>query len=234
MQNQTFDAILQVTSLIASIVSVVLAIVAIFLSFWFYDRSAKSSREVETATNAVRDSVHQLDRLLELLRSDAFSMVRGTLTAYEKRLLSDHASLEESEQLTETRINEKVAHLRAEMRAELISVVGKVEQTDPHVPSVRQRLEQVVDKAIDQSVKADREAREENIQDHLLSYLSTLPAEDPTMRVMKIALHFRDRFVPADICKGLVELRQANAIEFDRKIDHWTDITGDVSFTRLT
>ncbi|HBB93935.1 MAG TPA: hypothetical protein DC054_00970 [Blastocatellia bacterium] len=239
MDSHTLDLVLQIASLlasavslVASVASLVLAAVAILLSYMFFRLSAESSNGIQASTHAIDNSVTQLDRLFELLHTETFQIVRGTISAYEKRFLADPAIVEESEQLAVTKTNEKIEQFKADMRTELETAVAKFGKTEAQLSPVRQQLEKVLDMAIDGSLNADREAREENIKDHLLSYLNELSSSDSAMPVMKVALHFRDRFRPADILKALIELKQDGRIDFDRKIDHWSDISGDVMLIR--
>lgn len=231
--DQEWDKIIQAFSLLASIVSVILAIVAIGLSFLLHRKSAESSRKIEASNVLIGSSVTRLETLWAVVHAQTNSMLEKTVSTISKLAFSNAASVEQTEQIAENKTIEKVEQLKTVMKSELGSVIGKIGHTDAGVGSIRKQLEEVIDEAIIRSVGADREAREETVKDHLLSYFKSLSPDNPTMPIFNIVFHFRDRFRPTDILRALVELSQEGTIQFDRSIDDWTDITSDLTFKYL-
>jgi Na+/melibiose symporter-like transporter len=65
MQNNIWEITVQIISFLASVASLVLAVVAIWLSFKFYNMSERSSGKIEEATRAIAASVDRLERVLK-------------------------------------------------------------------------------------------------------------------------------------------------------------------------
>ena len=63
----------------ASIVSVVLAIVAIWLSVTFYRLSNDASGEIKSASKDIGASVSRLEKVFDNLYSDTFTMMKDTV-----------------------------------------------------------------------------------------------------------------------------------------------------------
>jgi uncharacterized phage infection (PIP) family protein YhgE len=226
----TWNVITQAISLAASITSLAMSIVAIWLSIKFYHRSEDSSKKLEEINREIKASIVKLETIFNSLYSNVYSMLHEIVR---KRFMLDTNSVEETEQLAESKTNERVEQLKADVKSELDSVVERVGQTDAKLSNLRQQLEGVVEKAINRSIEAGREAREENIKDHLIAHLKTLAPSNLDMPVVALVFHFRDIFWPPDILKALVELNQEGVIEFDRAIHHWSEITGDLTFKCL-
>lgn len=71
---------LEILSLVASIASVILALLAIWLSFAFFKLSSSASKSTEEAAKGISASVERLEKLFDKLYADTFSMMRETVT----------------------------------------------------------------------------------------------------------------------------------------------------------
>ncbi|MDQ5845545.1 MAG: hypothetical protein M3539_09650, partial [Acidobacteriota bacterium] len=83
----------QAVALLASMASLALAIVAIWLSFKFYTMSIHSSEKIEEANRAIGASVDRLEKVFQMQYSDTFSMVRDTYADFRKRLMPETAAV---------------------------------------------------------------------------------------------------------------------------------------------
>ncbi|HZH32396.1 MAG TPA: hypothetical protein VEY11_16645 [Pyrinomonadaceae bacterium] len=231
MQADTWDIIIQAVSLLASMASLALAIVAIWLSFKFYTMSVHSTEKIEEANRAISASVDRLEKVFQMQYSDTFSMVRDTYSDFRKRLLTDTTSASQAEQLVESKADEKIEQLRTEIQSELSNVVNRIGQTDSQISSVQQQISQVVDKAIVRSREVDKEAREETLKERLLSYLSIRPSKQ--WEVDEVVTYFRNEFKLTDILKALFEISQDGTINFDTAISTWGDLFPNTTFKKV-
>jgi len=79
---------IEIISLVASVASLILATVAIWLSITFYKMSSQASRATEDAAKGISASVERLENIFEKLYSDTFSVMRETVTDMRKHILA--------------------------------------------------------------------------------------------------------------------------------------------------
>jgi uncharacterized membrane-anchored protein YhcB (DUF1043 family) len=77
---------MEVTSIIASVVSVILGIFAIWLSITFYKMSDRISNEIKIASKDISSTVSRLEKLFESLYSDTFSIMKETYSDMRKHV----------------------------------------------------------------------------------------------------------------------------------------------------
>jgi len=228
--NETWNVVVQAVALLASMASLALALVAIWLSFKFYNMSIRSSEKIEEANRAIGASVDRLEKVFQMQYSDTFSMVRDTYTDFRKRLMPETTAVAQVEQLAENTADRKVEELRTEIKAELTKIVDRVGQTDAQLGSVRTQLEGVVDKAIVRSRKVDQEAVEETLKAAISSYVATIPfGSRKTMS--EVVDHFR-KYRTIDVLKIFVELNKGGTIKFDdQEIKTWAHLRPETTFS---
>lgn len=72
-----FESALSATSVIASIASLTLAIVAIWLAFKFYALSSQQAEDAAAASKDIAHSVDKLEKIFDRMYSDTFGMVQN-------------------------------------------------------------------------------------------------------------------------------------------------------------
>lgn len=217
--NETWDIIVQAVALLASMASLALAIVAIWLSFKFYTMSIRSSEKIEEANRAIGASVDRLEKVFQMQYSDTFSMVRDTYTDFRKHLMPETTAVARAEQLAESAADQKVEQLRTEIGDELTKIVNRVGQTDAQLGSVKTQLEGVIEKAIDRSRKVDQEAVKETLEAAIISYIENIPFGDK--RTVDDVFAHASEYSPAAVAKILFDLSKRRKIKFDREMDKW-------------
>lgn len=230
-QGETWNIIVQAISLLASMASLAMAVVAIWLSFKFYIMSIHSSEKTEEASRAIGASVERLEKVFQMQYSDTFSMVRDTYSDFRKRLLTDNKLGEQSEKLAETKADEKLDGVRMEIQAELSKVVDKVGKTDAELNAVRKELAAVIDKAILRSRVVEKEAREETLKDSILRFIRENPREE--WNTWHILERFEPQFSPTDIGKALLELRRDGVVKFSSRVRSVASMAINEPFTVL-
>ena len=221
-QNETWNVIVQAIALLASMASLALAIVAIWLSFKFYTMSIRNSEKIEEANRAIGASVDRLEKVFQMQYSDTFSMVRDTYADFRKHLMPETAAVTQAEQLAENNADKKVEQLRSEIRAELAKIVDRVGETDARLGSVKTQLEGVVEKAIDRSRRVDQEAVKETLEASVISYIENTPFGKK--RTVGDVVAHSSPYMPLEVVKILCELSKKGNIKFDREIKEWFEI----------
>lgn len=84
---------LDVFSLISSITSIVLAVVSLWLSLYFYKQSAKTNKDSERISNDIKTSVDKLEGLFNKLYSDTFTMLKDQSNLMQKHFINSTTSV---------------------------------------------------------------------------------------------------------------------------------------------
>lgn len=119
--------IIDVISLIASIVSFILAVFAIWLSFKFLKLSSEISDKINTALGNIMKSVDKLDLVYNKLYSDTFSIMKDTITDMRKNLWENNPDEVDIE--LEEKMNERIDALKRELTGELSTLLTEQNKT---------------------------------------------------------------------------------------------------------
>jgi hypothetical protein len=162
----------EVLSLSASVASLVLALVAIWLSVVFFRMSSELSSKTTEAADAIRSSVEKLETLFERLYADTFSMMRDTVSDMRKHMWPENASApDKTAEAEKKKADEKVNQLKKDMEAEALAMLNRQKLADEEIATLGSEVHNLIDHAIAGSRQAEVEAREETIRDAILSYL---------------------------------------------------------------
>jgi len=152
---------MEIASLVASVVSVVIGGFAIWLSVTFYRMATNISEDTREASKAISSSVDRLESLFDRLYSDTFSMMKDTVSDMRKHIWPEKEQDTDALAAIEAKADDKVEHLRADIAAELSTMMSQVGRTDTKITGVEERLTDLIDKAITQSRRVESEAQEE-------------------------------------------------------------------------
>jgi sensor histidine kinase YesM len=97
-------------SIVASIVSVILAGFALWLSIVFYRMSNESSTKIKESADRIGASVDRLEILFNKLYADTFSMMKETVSDMRKHIWrDDKVSEDQTSEEAERRADEKIS-----------------------------------------------------------------------------------------------------------------------------
>lgn len=160
---------IQLVGLIATIASLVLAVVAIGLSIVFFRMSAELAESTKEASKGIGASVERLEKLFDKLYADTFSMMRDTVSDMRRHIWPEEGtSIEELAAEADQKTEEKLGDFREHMEEELNKVLSRQVAQEDRVRS----LLALMDQAIESTREVASEAREETIREHILRYLS--------------------------------------------------------------
>ena len=161
---------LELVSLFASIASLVLAVVAIWLSLAFFKMSSALTEKSTEAAKAISSGVEKLEELFDKLYADTFSMMRDTVSDMRRHIWPEtDAGAGKVAQEAEKRAEQKVSALKATMEQEIGHLLQKQKLTDDSVASLKGEMSGLLDRVIAGSRQLEAEAREETVRDTLLS-----------------------------------------------------------------
>lgn len=145
-------------SLISSITSIILGIVAIVLSVLFYRMSEKTGRENEKVATSIASNVTKLEELFNKLYSGTFDMMKETVTDMRKHAYSSGKTILPSE-VEDKVIKETISSLTDEINA---LKTRKLEEKD---------IAKLVEDVLNKSKKIESSMQNEKIREEILSFL---------------------------------------------------------------
>ena len=206
---------LEVIAFMASVASLVLAILAIWLSIAFFRMSTDLSARTTEAAEDIGSSVQKLEALFERLYADTFSMMRETVSDMRRHIWPDLSPPPDraSEEL-ELKADQKVAELKAEMHRDVSQMLERQKITDKQVTSIQREVQNLLDKAILASRHAEIEAREETLRAAIIRLLTSLPRSRRGVRAEVIVDHLSSRFPTRKIVSEIEELKNEGLVTF--------------------
>lgn len=190
------------TSLAASIMSLVLAVLAIWLSIVFYKLSTKASDSTNKASEEIHSSVTKLEQLFDRLYNDTFSVMRDTVSDMRRHIWPDQISqIASTEKEVQDKTEKRIDELKLQMTAELSSLLAKQKDFGGRAENLTKDLLPILNKAINESTKVTVETREDTIMEAVLTVVKglaesrsyTVSADDMIGRIdKKYALSLND------------------------------------------
>jgi hypothetical protein len=173
MDINTTNTIVTIVGFISTVASLILSVVAIWLSIVFFKMSSNLSNTTTEAAKGIGVSVDRLEKLFDKLYADTFSMMRDTVSDMRRHIWPENKSdVEDMSQAIEKKADDKVDKLRQEVDSELSRLLKGQKVTDANIGSLRKEMRDLIEKVIQVSRKAEIEAREETIRDKIISILS--------------------------------------------------------------
>jgi len=204
--------VLETVSLIAAIISVIIGLLAIWLSIQFYIMSSKSSEDTRNASKDISSSVARLEKLFDRFYSDTFSVMKETYSDMRRHIWPEQPRPEKNvEEEAEKRADKEVDKLKEEASKELAEVIKK--QADTNEAKIRE-LRALMNRAISGSRRAEAKAREETIREFLLDLIRNMEEHSLNMTADSIIHKTAGRFPFELIISELEKMEQDKLIKF--------------------
>lgn len=203
---------IEAVSFTASLASLLLAVIAIWLSIVFYRMSTASAEQTKDAAKGIAANVERLEKLFDRLYADTFAMVKDTVSDMRRHVWPEEKRAASETQIEE-RANEKVAQLRAELTTEIKKILDRQAGTDQRVRSLAGDLSRVVERAITESRRVDAQAREETLRDRLLKLLAAATAAGDVV-AEKFVTDLAPGLDPVDVVEELERMQRDGLVEF--------------------
>ena len=166
----TFDII----CLIASIASLALAIIAIWLSFKFFYLSTIASDKTARAAEDISSSVSRLEKLFDKMYSDTFSIVKDTYSDMRSHVWNTEGSDNKLENELTQKAEYKIYELKEDLTRELTSIFLKQDNTDTKIDSLKNDISSLIDRAVAQARTVELEAKEETLREYITKIYNSL------------------------------------------------------------
>ena len=204
----------------ASIVSLILAIGAIWLSVVFFKMSNEASKATTEAAKGIDASVKRLENLFDKLYSDTFSMMKDTVSDMRKHIWnggdvqpseSKDSILEEADKKAE----EKVADVKKAMDKQLSEILARQRVSDGNVNEIKHEMERLLENAIQTSRQIDSEAREETVREHLLIELRKAMRRKKVLVAMDLVSSLAEDVPTHKVISELASMKSEGLILYD-------------------
>lgn len=193
MDAATTSTVLTIVGFISTIASLILAVIAIWLSIVFFRMSSTLANTTTEAAKGIGASVERLEKLFDKLYSDTFSMMRDTVSDMRKHIWPESKTGgDDLTQAIEKKADEKVGILKEQMDSELTRLLHGQKTTEANIGSLRQEMRELIDKAISTSRRAEVEAQEETIRDRVVSFLRKMRRIKPYVTALELVEAIRD------------------------------------------
>jgi hypothetical protein len=207
--------------LVASVVSIALAIFAIWQASTFYRWSDAAAKEGRDSARDIRASVERIEKLFDTFYSDTFGLMKDTYADFRKHTWPKSGQGEgEAEDLgaaAEEAAAEKIDELRGDLRADLAKLTERGEMTDAAIDNLRRDFTTLLDRAIDQSRRVEEEAEGDVVRPALLRRIEELQERGQTRitasRFVRPIL--RSDVAPGRAFRELYKLRDEGLVDFE-------------------
>ncbi|MDO8273244.1 MAG: hypothetical protein Q7U82_15225 [Gammaproteobacteria bacterium] len=146
---------LEIFSIVASLVSIGLGGLAIWLAVKFYELSTKSADKLEKSSSDIESATKRLEILFEKLYADTFSMVKDTVSDMRKHVWRK----EETEgSLSDERVLALKSELLEEINSNFKKLSGDFQQED-----LSNKIKSIVEKAVNKTAEISQKPTSEQV-----------------------------------------------------------------------
>src|SRR5579875_3882102 len=138
-----------VINLFSAAISIVLAIVALALSIFFFVQSKKAADQASKSADEISASVRRLEKIFDSLYSDTFAIMRDTVTDMRHhvwKMVPAHSASNEGDNSVENQ--------RSISQSAMLEELGKVSRhvglTDAKISELTARLSPVIDRILEE------------------------------------------------------------------------------------
>jgi hypothetical protein len=162
--------IAEISSLISGVVSVTLAIVALWLSVVFFKMTSRLSERSMEAAKAMASSVQRLEKLFDSLYSGTFSIMKDTVSDMRRHIWPTGGSQPTSDEEQDL-AKERFEELGHSLQEKLKNILRSQDVGDETFSGLNQQLGSLVEAAILESRKVREDADSQSLRGSIVSVL---------------------------------------------------------------
>jgi len=196
--------LLTIFSLVSSIASFILAIVAIALSVIFFQMSTKASERAKESANSIAESVNKLELLFGRLYNDTYSTLRETYADIRKHAWIKDENLVKDEDIKKL-IEDKIIEINQTLKNQDI--------TEEKIDAVHNALDKTLNEIIKKSKQIEEDTKKGFVKELILNMLYITNG----LPVSAISSGIQGLFdiSMGEIKVGFEELRNQNIINYE-------------------
>lgn len=155
----TAPSVFDVINLFSAATAIVLAVVALSLSVYFFNQSKRDAERSVAAANEISSSVSRLEKLFDSLYSDTFSMMRETVTDMRKHVWTAVPALPSGDEPSEPQTEPSEVDEQAAIMDQIAEVSKRIGIADAKIGELSNQLEPVLHRTL-AGAAVDRAKRE--------------------------------------------------------------------------
>lgn len=210
MEDLLFDGI----ALVASITSLALAVIAIWLSFKFFKLSNETSEKANEASMRVMYSVKELEKLYGLLRTESFSIVRETVSDIRKYVWRKEPNEIDSE--LEIKTEERINALKNDLTGQLSTLLTKQNNAGNKINDLESALSSLLETAVTETKNIESKVKGETIRDYVIKSIKEIKKRNRrSIADLIIDMAIDDGLNPKNIVDELHKMKKDKYIHFE-------------------
>jgi hypothetical protein len=200
----------EIAALVASVVSVIVAGLAIWLSVTFYGMSSEQAQKTDSSARDIAGHVSRVEQVFDRMYSDTFSMMRDTVADMRKAVWpSQEGDVRPSEEL-----DSKLVEVEKDMTARLAEVLERQGEADERLAGIRDQLEDIVQSAISETRRVSSETGEASVRGIITEALRDSGGRDDAHALWK-AVGDHSRELQVHFAPALHGLREEGKIAYE-------------------
>jgi hypothetical protein len=149
---------IDVLSIFAAAITLVLGVVAIILSIVFYRFASQQAETIRSSAEQISASVSRLEKLFDSLYSDTFTMMKDTVADMRVQLWRQPSEGEEAD-ATDELADDQIQRVKAEVLNEISAVSTRLGITDARMSELQREIAPLLERVVDETRTADTHAR---------------------------------------------------------------------------
>lgn len=165
----------EIASLIASVVSVTLAIVAMGLAGFFYKLTKDEAARNTEAAARIEQSTGQLSTWFNRMYSDTFSLMREQFHGMQSQVFQQPTTGRDGNEAAQAQADQQIEELKQLTDARITQILEQMQIADANLDTVREELTAVANTTIEQSRRVDANVKRDVVRAAILDTLRTMP-----------------------------------------------------------
>jgi hypothetical protein len=195
-----------IINLFAAAASIILAVVALALSIFFFVQGKNSADQSEKSAQEISASVTRLEKLFDSLYSDTFTMMRDTVTDMRRHVWK--VSPEALNSARDLEIKEQLEHFQDSLLEQLGEVSKRVGLTDTKIADLREEMGPIFQRTLTEQGEAVKTITHQMIENNVLDVLQGGATNLDTIR-------FLTPYTDGMIVDALFALRHDGSVTWD-------------------
>ena len=206
---------MEIVSLVAFIVSMIIGGFAIWLSITFYKMSTAALKETAEAAKEISSGVRRLDDLFNKLYSDTFGIMKDTMTDMRKHIWPDVFMSTSQPPAKEIEFFKDIlVRVPEEMKAKLKKLLDEQEISEPKSEALEKGLSENLKKTIQDSQNRLEQILTERFKEIVLSIVGHRGIQAKALYRLLIG---KQNFSPQEFFREMYQLKKAGFIMWEGK-----------------
>ena len=202
--------------LISSLSSIILAIIAIWLSIKFYDMSSSMFERARTASEKIGSSVVKLEEFFNSFYTDTFSMMKEQYKDISKHAWSTENNNEIVQEKIEEKLEAKTSKIKEDFSKDLNEILSRQKISEKKISSINKEVVDLTGKVINRTKEEEEAIEEEAIGEFIVSVIDEKKDKENTIIARELVDYIENKLklTTPEILKELRLLKDIGVISW--------------------